>query len=437
MILERIKTPGLAHVCYLLGDGGKGVVVDPGRVIDEILTRAQNVGVTIEYIVETHRQEDFVIGAAPLAEATGAKIVVGRDPHFGHGDILLGDGEEITVGSMTLRALHTPGHTPESMCYAVFLEDTGDTAWGVFTGDTLFIGEAGRTDLPDPARTAEAAGELYDAVHAKLVPLGDQVLILSAHGSGSLCGGSIADRDHSSLGLERVSNPVFLRTREEFIRSKVEERIPRPPYFAHMEKVNARGGAPVAIAAAQVKVLQPKDFESESRQSIVIDTRSPEAYAAGHLPGSYSVWADGLVVFARWIAGPGTNVYLVSESVDTPTLDQAVLSLARVGVDQVKGVLAKGFEAWRDAGLPVETIETTTPRALADSEAAVLDVRDDGEFEKGHIADAAHLYVGYLDTDAGRLAPLLAKDAEVVVTCGVGHRASSRRACSNVPATRA
>lgn len=288
----------------------------------------------------------------------------------------------------------------------------------------LFIGEAGRTDLPDPARTAEAAGELYDAVHAKLVPLGDQVLILPAHGSGSVCGGSIADRDHSSLGLERVSNPVFLRTREEFIRSKVEERIPRPPYFAHMEKVNARGGAPVAIAAAQVKVLQPKDFESESRQGIVIDTRSPEAYSAGHLPGSYSVWADGLVVFAGWIAGPGTSVYLVSESVDTPTLEQAVLSLARVGVDQVEGVLAKGFEAWRDAGLPVETIETTTPRALADSGAAVLDVRDDGEFEKGHIADAAHLYVGYLDTGAGRLGPLLDTDAEVVVTCGVGHRAS-------------
>lgn len=114
----------------------------------------------------------------------------------------------------------------------------------------------------------------------------------------------------------------------------------------------------------------------------------------------------------------------MSESVDTPTLEQAVLSLARVGVDQVEGVLAKGFEAWRDAGLPVETIETTTPRALADSGAAVLDVRDDGEFEKGHIADAAHLYVGYLDTGAGRLGPLLDTDAEVVVTCGVGHRAS-------------
>lgn len=426
MILQRLKTPGLAHLCYLIGDNGKGVVVDPGRDIDKILTAAQAAGLTIEYILETHRQEDFVIGAAPLAEATGAKIVVGRDSHFGHGDIKLADGEEIEVGGMTIRALETPGHTPESMCYAIYLADTKDLAWAVLTGDTLFIGEAGRTDLPDPQRTGEAAGELYDAVHAKIAPLGDQALILPAHGAGSVCGGNIADRDDSTLGLEKVSNPVFLLDREAFIRAKIEERTPRPPYFRHMEKVNARGGQPIATTGAQVKLLQPQAFATESQQGIVLDVRPPEAFAAGHLPGAYSIWADGLSVFSGWVAGPGTNVYLVTESVDQDTLNETVLALARVGVDNVNGVLAKGFEGWRDAGLPVEKLGTTTPADFsgAGGTAVLLDVRDDAEFEEDHVGEARHLYVGYVEDHIDRLAPDVDKDTDIVVTCKVGHRAS-------------
>lgn len=232
MIFERIKTPGIAHICYLIADKGPGIVVDPGRDIGRVLTAARTQNLSIGYILETHRQEDFVIGAAPLAEATGAKVVVGQDPHFGHGDLKLADGEELTVGNLTIRALHTPGHTPESMCYAVFLAEAPEHAWGVFTGDTLFIGEAGRTDLPDPKRTGAAAGELYDAVHAKLAPLGDQALVLPAHGSGSVCGGKIAERDESTIGLERVSNPVFTTTREEFggPRSTSESRGRRTSY---------------------------------------------------------------------------------------------------------------------------------------------------------------------------------------------------------------
>lgn len=194
-----------------------------------------------------------------------------------------------------------------------------------------------------------------------------------------------------------------------------------------MEKVNARGGEALKTPAAQVKTLQPAKFQEESVQGLVLDTRPVEAYAAGHIPGSYSVWSGGLGVFAGWIAGPGSNVYLVLDDPEPTVVEEAVMALARVGIDHVQGVLAEGFEGWRDAGLPIETLGTTTPAALRDAggDIVVLDVRDDGEFEEeGHIRDAKHLYVGYVEAHAGRLASGLDKDTEIVVTCGVGHRAS-------------
>ena len=158
------------------------------------------------------------MGSAELARQCGAKAVNGRHEAFGHGDIRLADGEgfEIAKG-VRIVALHTPGHTPESMCYAVYVDDAPDHAWAVFTGDTLFIGEAGRTDLTDPSQTAEHAAQLYDAVHAKLMPLGDQTIVLPAHGAGSVCGGNIAERDDSTIGLERRYNPVFVRTRQALV----------------------------------------------------------------------------------------------------------------------------------------------------------------------------------------------------------------------------
>ena len=312
MILERIKTPGIAHVAYLIGNKGLGAIVDPRRDVDEYVALARQHELTIKYSIETHRQEDFVMGSAQLASQCGAKIVNGRHKTFGHGDIRLDDGEEFEVAKgIRIVALHTPGHTPESMSYAVYLDDAPDHAWAVFTGDTLFIGEAGRTDLTDPSQTAEHAGQLYDAVHAKLLPLGDQTILLPAHGSGSVCGGNIAERDHSTIGLERHYNPVFMRSREAFIQGKLDERIPRPPYFRHMEQVNSAGGMGPLTSASAVRVLQPKDFQAECKSGVVFDLRRPEAFAGGHVPGSYSIWADGLPVFAGWVAEAGTPIYLV------------------------------------------------------------------------------------------------------------------------------
>jgi hydroxyacylglutathione hydrolase len=295
----------------------------------------------------------------------------------------------------------------------------------VLTGDALFVGETGRTDLPDPKKTGENAGLLYDAIHEKLLPLGDQTLLYPAHGAGSVCGGNIADRDESTLGLERRYNPVFTQSRAEFVRAKIAERIPRPPYFAVMEKLNLRGGIPLAKTAEEVPVLQPKKLASEIGDGLVIDARDPEAFAAGHIPKSYSVWAAGLPVFGGWIAGPSTPVYLVLATIDD--LEDAVLALARIGVDNVAGVLAGGFEQWRNQGMPVARSGAVTPREVDEmlGKVRVLDVRDDTEFERGgHIPHASHLYVGYLEKHLRRITPPLDASARIAVTCSVGHRAS-------------
>jgi hydroxyacylglutathione hydrolase len=424
MFFQKIKTPGIAHVAYLLGDKGEAALVDPRRDIDAYLQLARESDLTIKYVIETHRQEDFVIGSSEIAKVTGAKIVSLDHELFGHSDIRLKDGEELRFAGLTIRALHTPGHTPESTCYAVYLADAPSRAWGVFTGDTLFIGEAGRTDLPNPKKTRENAGALFDSVQAKLLPLGDQTILWPAHGAGSVCGGNIADRDESTLGLERISNPAFTKSREQFMDAKVDERIPHPPYFSLMEKLNLKGGLPLAKEPNAVPVLQPKKFASEMKQGIVLDGRDPEAFAGGHIPGSISLWLEGMAVFGGWVANDRTRVYLVLNEISE--LETAVIALARLGVDGVEGVLAGGFDAWRDAGQPIAFSGTVAPRALSGARDAyvVLDVRDDFEFEKeGHIPGATHLYVGYLDEHLAKIKARLGERSTIAVTCAVGHRA--------------
>lgn len=424
MHLHRMKTPGLAHIAYLLGNEGEAIVVDPRRDIDEVLAAARERDLAIKFILETHRHEDFVIGSGTLAKATGAKIVSGDHPLFGQSDIRMRDGEELDLIGLRVRALHTPGHTPESTCYAVFLPDAPGRAFGVFTGDTLFIGETGRTDLPDREKTSDNARLLFASVHEKLVPLGDQALLWPAHGSGSACGGNIAERDDSTLGLERAYNPVFVRSVDDFVRAKVAERIPRPPYFSLMEKLNLEGGKPLAAKPGGVPSLAPKKFASDSKQGLVLDARDPEAFASGHLPGSFNLWLAGLPVFGGWIADETTRVYLVLPR--ATDVEAAFLHLSRVGVDRVSGVLAGGFDAWRDAGMPIEKTGTMTPRELHDASDAftVLDVRDDQEFEtEGHIEGARHMYVGYLDEHFEKIQPALPRHGRIALVCSVGHRA--------------
>ena len=424
MFFRRIKTPGIAHNAYMIGNGGTAAVIDPRRDVDEYLAIARANGLTIRYVVETHRQEDFVAGSAALRGIAGAAIIGGDHALFGHADRRLKEGEELDLSGLRLRALATPGHTPESTSWAVFVPGCPGGAWGVFTGDALFVGDTGRTDLPDPRATAENAGLLYDSARAKIFPLGDQTLLFPAHGAGSACGRHIAPRDDSTLGLEKLVNPVWRMSRADFMAHKQAERIPRPPYFSLMERVNLDGGRPADLSADRVRVLQPEDFVAQSRHGLVIDTRPPEAFAGGHVPRAYSIWLAGLSSFAGWVADDAAPVYLILE--DPAQLETAVAALARIGIDRVEGFLAGGFASWRDAGLPIVTTGTVDAVDLARDLPCygVLDVREVGEYEEGHIEGAVNVYVGDLERCADELAHRLPRDRPVAVVCSVGHRAS-------------
>lgn len=421
MFFQRVKTKGLGHNAYVLGCGeGLAVVVDPRRDVAEYLSLARQNNLSVAYVLETHRQEDFEFGSRAIADVTGAKIVTGTHELFGASDVKLADEEELKVGTTRFVALATPGHTPESVCYAVYPKDAGEKCWGVFTGDALFVGETGRTDLPDPQKTGENAGLLYDAMHAKITPLGDQALILPAHGAGSACGGNISDRDDTTLGIEKETNPVFKKSRMEFVDLKVKEKLPRPPYFKHMEQVNLGGGRPLPSSPAP-RLLQPKELQQKLKEGgVLIDTRSPEAFAGAHIHGAYNIWQDGLSTFGGWVANENTRVFLIVDKPDDA--QKAIEALARVGIDSVEGVLVKGVEAWREQGLPIEAFGTTsaqeTAAAMQAREVHILDVRDDMEWKEKHIPGALHTYVGHLEDQP----PQLPKSSRIVVHCSVGHR---------------
>lgn len=420
MFFRAMKTPGLAHIAYILGSKGEALVVDPRRDIDSYLEVLQSQGLRLRYVLQTHRQEDFVLGTAELARRTGAHVVAGKHPITGYADMQMGERQLLHLGNLMLMALHTPGHTPESTSWAVFLDHHPHDAWGVFTGDALFAGETGRTDLIDPERTAENAGLLYDALHHKVLPLGEQALVLPAHGPGSVCGGNIADRELTTLGLERRRNPVFLLERAEFMRHKLREHLPRPPYFSHMEEVNLHGGLPLTYTPSAIPPLSPRDFQEGSRVALIIDTREPEAFAGGHIPGSLNLWMKGLPVFGGWVARHDTPLLLVvPEGMDAR---DAVLSLAWIGLDRVEGFLSGGFRAWCKEGLPIERSHTLSPGELHEDFVLYqkLDVRERSEFEEGHLADAHHAYVGELEELLPRLG--LRQEEPVAVTCSTGHR---------------
>jgi hydroxyacylglutathione hydrolase len=408
MFFQRIKSPGLAHNAYLIASNSIGIVIDPRRDIDEYLELASENGIAVKYVLETHRQEDFVLGSRAIKKVTGAEI------------LNLKDSESFQFEEITIKALHTPGHTPESMSYACYLKNQKD-CWAVFTGDALFIGEAGRTDLSDKSKTAENAGILYDVLHTKILPLGPQTLLYPAHGAGSVCGGNIAEYDESTLGYEAKYNPAFTLSRDEFIAAKEHERIPRPPYFNLMEKLNDHGGKVLEKTYHSIRILKPKEFLEESKQGIIIDTRLPEAFAGGHIPGSYSVWLEGLPVFGGYVADENTKIYLVVERPED--IKKAFLYLTRIGMDQIEGAITGNFEKWRNEGLPVELSETTTPAQLMEQkdQYQILDVREINEFEEdGHIPEAGHCYVGSLGEYLDQFHPT----KPIAVTCSVGHRAS-------------
>jgi hydroxyacylglutathione hydrolase len=355
MIIERIKSAGIAHNSYLIGSGSEAAVIDPRRDCQIYVDSAQQKGLKIKHIFETHRNEDYVIGSVELNNITGAEIYHGPGLDWKYGSTLR-DGQKFQIGKLRLTAIHTPGHTDESMSYAIADLATGEATVMVFTGDALFVSDVGRTDLYGPEEASRLASNLYDSIFNKLLPLGDGVILCPAHGAGSVCGLRIANRDESTIGIERVQNPVLqIKDRDEFVKYKIAEKPERPHYFRQMEVYNLDGPPLVGCMPLPVP-LTPTEFRSEiDRGAIVVDTSEPAAFGGAHIKGAYSIWLEGLPVFGGWVLPYDKSLLLVLE--DQSHLERAVRYLIRAGYDRIIGYLKEGTEGWYNAGFPCTSLK--------------------------------------------------------------------------------
>jgi len=423
MIFERIKSEGLAHLSYFIGSEDEALVIDPRRDCQAYFDLARRESMKIKYIFETHRNEDYVIGSLELKNLTDAEIYHGRGVDFKYGNYL-DDGQEFNFGSMKLTALHTPGHTDESTSYTLVDLDTGQDPIMVFTGDTLFIGDVGRTDLYGSREASRLASNLYDSIFHKILPLGDEVILCPAHGEGSICGGSIAKRELSTLGLEHIQNPILQKIeKEEFVKYKVEEQLEFPPYFKKMEQYNLQG-PPLLQRLPTPEFLSPEKFKEEiEKGAVVVDTRMPYSFGGVHIKDTYSIWLGGVPSFAGWVLSYDKPILLVLE--EKEHLDTVVRYLIRVGYDNIAGILNDGIAAWYIKALPIDNFNLISVHDLKSKldkgeKIVILDVRDKRKWDKGHINGAKHIYVGYLKDKLDEVP----KDRPVIVYCGTSRSAN-------------
>jgi glyoxylase-like metal-dependent hydrolase (beta-lactamase superfamily II)/rhodanese-related sulfurtransferase len=425
---EQFYLGCLAHASYLLASEGEAVVVDPQRDVDIYLKAAEEHRVKIRHIVETHLHADFVSGHKELAARTGAKIYIGARAGAGFLHVDVQDGFELRVGKMVIKALETPGHTPESMCFVIADEEKSSQPWAVLTGDTLFIGDVGRPDLSKMHTPAELAGMLYDSLHNKLLTLADDVLVYPAHGAGSLCGRNMRAERSSTIGTERLTNYALqIKSRAEFIRQLTTNLPTRPEYFLQDAEINRQGASALsdigelrAILAAELKTMLDDG-------AVALDVRPGDQFAQAHVPGSINIALSGQ--FASWagtVLGLSTRPVLIAESLEQ--LSEARLRLARVGIENVAGYLPGGVAGWKQAGFALAEIPQITVQDLRErlqtQASQVLDVRREPEWDAAHIEQAA-----WWPLDNFKISPPeIDRDRPVAVHCKGGYR--SMIACS-------
>ncbi|MFW6387514.1 MAG: MBL fold metallo-hydrolase, partial [Thermodesulfobacteriota bacterium] len=385
MFIEKVKSEGLAHLSYIVGDGDEAIVVDPRRDCNVYVEIADREGVQIKHIFETHRNEDYIIGSRDLARRTGASIHHGVGMDFAYGETVA-ENDTFTIGALQLRVLQTPGHTMESISLVLTDRNYGDTPVAVFTGDTLFVGDVGRTDFfPDRAR--EVAGMLYDSIFEKLLPLGDQTILYPAHGAGSICGDSMASREFSTLGHERRHNPALQKTeREAFINYKVNEHHDQPAYFRKMEYYNKEGAPPLDWLPSPPPMTPGTVAEAAKNGAMLVDLRSPEATSGAFIPDSLAIPLDMLPAYAGYLLEYDHDLVLVSE--EREQIPVAVRYLVRMGYERISGYLKGGMHAWEVSGYQYEHIgaihaSTLQSRLNGDADFTLLDVRKVTEFSAG------------------------------------------------------
>ncbi len=426
MKIEQIYTGCLAQGAYYIESDGEAAIVDPLREIQPYMDKAKKEGASIKYIFETHFHADFVSGHVDLSNATGAPIVYGPNATPKYEALVAEDGQEFKVGKLTVKVLHTPGHTMESTTY--LLKDENGKDHCIFSGDTLFIGDVGRPDLAQKSDLSmeDLAGHLFDSLRNKIMTLDDDVIVYPAHGAGSACGKNMSKETFATLGNQKQFNYALRAdmTRDEFIKEVTDGLLPPPVYFPENVRMNKEGYESIdTVLDRGVTALDPADFEDTANAmgAVVLDTRKPADFVKGFIPNSISIGLDGN--FAPWVGALITdikqNILLVT---DPGREEEAVTRLARVGYDNTLGYLKGGFETWKNSGKEVDTIVSITAEEFAkrfnDQKLNVVDVRKPGEFEAEHVDNAENIPLDFINDHMARFNP----EEDTYLHCAGGYR---------------
>ena len=418
----------LAHASYLIGSEGEAAIVDPQRDVQQYIDEAKANGLTIKYVIETHLHADFVSGHRELAAKTGAEIVFGHraGAEFPHRAVR--DGEELRLGKVVLRSLETPGHTPEGISWVVVDTEVSDRPQKVMTGDTLFIGDVGRPDLVgSKGFTAEQmAGMLYDSLHDKLLKLDDSVAVYPAHGAGSACGRNISKETSSTIGEQRRTNYALRpMAKKEFVNLMTSDLPEAPGYFAMDAEINRRGAG--MLSDIHLQPLEPQEVNKRVQQgAVVLDVRESTAFANGHIPGALNIGLKGN--YAPWsgsLIKPADALIVVADGKEE--IDEAVMRLARVGLENVSGYLDGGILAWNAAGLELESTPQISVAELYaqltddGKKMQIVDVRAPGEYASGHLPAAKNMPLAELEKQLGGIDPAQA----TAVVCAGGYRSAA------------
>jgi hydroxyacylglutathione hydrolase len=410
-VLDR----GLGNSAYLVGLGdGRALAVDPSRDLRALRAAADRHRLTVAYAAETHLHADFLSGSLQLAATDGAPILAAAGQReFDHRG--LGDADEVDLGGLTLRALATPGHTPEHLSYLLL---DGPTLLGVFTGGSLLVAAAARTDLVDPDQTEPLARAQHRSLR-RLATLPDATAVYPTHGAGSFCSVPSGAERTTTIGRERATNPLLAAEDEDaFVERLLGSFGTFPPYFLRLAERNRRGPAVITAtpALAPLSVDQAGTVLADGGQ--LVDVRPAGDYAAGHIPGALAIPLRG--AFATWlgwlVADPATPLVFVAGP--GRDLDELVWQSLKIGYEQLAGLLDGGVAAWAAAGHPVRSTPRVRPGQV--DPARVLDVRQASEYATGHLPGARHVELGVLSDQAGGLG-----GGPVVTMCSHGERATT------------
>ncbi len=395
MDVKQIYTGCLSEAAYFISSEGEAAVIDPLRDVDSYLRMAEEKGVKIKYIFETHFHADFVSGHLELSRKTGAPIIYGPQTEAKFPVHIAEDGEEFMIGKLRLKAVHTPGHTLESTCY--LLHDESDQPYCIFTGDTLFVGDVGRPDLfSGNLSKEELAGQMYDSLQRKIKPLEDHIIVYPAHGPGSACGKSLGPETFSTIGEQKRSNYALKdMSREEFIDAVTSGLSEPPAYFPVNARINKEGYDSLDEILGTAQALSVEEFKERKKAGAwIVDTRPASEFTGSFIPDSIFIGLDGR--FAEW-AGTllpfNQPLILVTEE---GREEESIIRLSRVGIDNVQGYLKGGFATWQAAGQRTDMIIDIEAEELAmdiphDNKLEIIDVRKESEFEAGHVRGAQNV----------------------------------------------